>query len=454
MSNAKARNWGRRILASALVVVLLAGLGTVLVVMFGRESPSTAGNQVGADPALPLPDRSLIPTVNFSRPAPWPAGKTPVAPAGFTVTRYASGLDHPRWLYVLPNGDVLVAEASTVPREARSIRETVQFWLLRRSGAIQPSANRITLLRDSRRSGEVDGRFTFATGINQPFGMLLLNGQVYIAGTDGVWRFPYRDGDTRLAGEGQKILDLPAGGYNNHWTRNILASRNGATLYVTVGSGSNIGENGMDNEFHRANILAINPDGSGLRVLASGIRNPNGLGFAPGTDTLWTVANERDMLGNDLVPDYLTSVHDGGFYGWPYSYWGKHVDERVKPQRPDLVEKAVTPDYALGSHVAALGLAFYTANAFPGHFRGGAFIGEHGSWNRRPFAGYKVVYVPFRDGKPDGDPEDFLTGFMPPGDEGLVYGRPVGVAVDATGALLIADDVGNAIWRVAAEPRS
>jgi glucose/arabinose dehydrogenase len=453
MSNIKTRNRGLRILAFAAIVVLLAGLGTVLVVTFGREPPSTTGDLVGADPPLPAPDRSLIPTVNFSHTVPWPAGKTPVAPAGFKVTRYASGLDHPRWLYVLPNGDVLVAEASTISRQARSIRDTVQSWLLRRSGAIQESPNRITLLRDSRKSGEVDATFTFATGLHQPFGMLLLNGQFYVAATDGVWRFPYQDGDTHLAGAGQKILELPAGGYNNHWTRNILASRDGATLYVTVGSGSNIGENGIDNEFHRANILTINPDGSGLRVFASGIRNPNGMGFAPGTDVLWTVANERDMLGNDLVPDYLTSVHDGAFYGWPYSYWGKHVDERVKPQRPELVEKAIAPDYALGSHVAALGLVFYTASAFPEHFRGGAFIGEHGSWNRRPFSGYKVVYVPFRDGKPDGRPEDFVTGFMPAGDDGSTYGRPVGVAIDATGALLIADDVGNAIWRVAAEPQ-
>jgi glucose/arabinose dehydrogenase len=453
MSNAKTHNRGRRILASALIVVVLAGLGAVSVAMFGREPPSTAADQVGADPKLPPPAESMIPTVNFSHPTPWPAGKTPVAPAGFKVTRYASGLDHPRWLYVLPNGDVLVAEASTIPREAKSIGDTVQSWLLRRSGAIQESANRITLLRDSRKSGVVDGTFTFATGLHQPFGMLLLNGQFYVAATDGVWRFRYRDGDTRLAGAGQKILELPAGGYNNHWTRNILASRDGATLYVTVGSGSNIGENGIDSEFHRANILAINPNGSGLRVFASGIRNPNGMGLAPGTDVLWTVANERDMLGNDLVPDYLTSVHDGAFYGWPYSYWGQHADERVRPQRPDLVEKAIAPDYALGSHVAALGLVFYTADAFPEHFRGGAFIGEHGSWNRRPFSGYKVVYVPFRDGKPDGRPEDFVTGFMPAGDDGSTYGRPVGVAVDATGALLIADDVGNAVWRVAAEPQ-
>ena len=443
-----------KIAAAVLVGAAVPILGFWLALTFGREPPSANGDLVGAHPMLPPPDKSLVPTVNFSQAEPWPAGRKPIAPDGFKVTLYAAGLDHPRWLYVLPNGDVLVAEASTAPREPNSIRDRVQFWLQSGSGAIKQSANRITLLRDSRRSGEVDGRFTFASGLNQPFGMLVLNGQFYVANTDGVLRFPYHDGDTRLAGDGQKILDLPAGGYNNHWTRNIIASRDGAKLFVTVGSGSNVGENGIDNEFHRANILQINPDGSGLRVFASGIRNPNGLEYAPGSDVLWTVANERDMLGNDLVPDYLTSVKDGAFYGWPYSYWGKNIDERVKPQRPDLVERAIAPDYSLGSHVAALGLAFYTADAFPAHFRGGAFIGEHGSWNRRPFTGYKVVYVAFRDGKPDGKPEDFLTGFMPADRPGITYGRPVGVVIDSTGALLVADDVGNAIWRVAAQPHS
>jgi glucose/arabinose dehydrogenase len=444
----------QRIAAYALIGAVLAVLCVALLFTFGREAPSANGDFVGVDPPLPEPDKSLLPTINFSQTEPWPAGKQPVAAKGFKVTPYATGLDHPRWLYVLPNGDVLVAEASTVPRAAKSVGETVQFWLQRRAGAIRESADRITLLRDGRGSGDFGGRYTFLSGLHQPFGMLLLDGQFYVANTDGVWRFPYRDSDTHLEGEGQKILDLPAGGYNNHWTRNIIASRDGTKLYVTVGSGSNAGENGTDNEFHRANILQLNPDGSDLRVFASGIRNPNGLGFAPGSDVLWTVANERDRLGNDLVPDFLTSVKDGAFYGWPYSYWGKTIDERVEPQRPDLVERAIVPDYSLGSHVAALGLAFYTANAFPEHFRGGAFIGEHGSWNRRPFTGYKVVYVPFRDGKPDGKPEDFVTGFMPAGQQGVAYGRPVGVAVDAAGALLIADDVGNTIWRVAAEPRS
>ena len=451
---AKLRRRLRRIVGSLLAAAALAALGVGLLLIFGRESPSTKGDLVGAGPQLPSPHRSLVPTINFSQAQPWPAGKQPIAPDGFHVTAYASGLDHPRWLYVLPNGDVLVAEASTVPRRDRSIAQAVQIWLQRDAGSIKDSANRITLLRNGSKADMAEQRFVFASNLNQPFGMLLLNGNFYIANTDSVWRFPYRDGDTRLEGPGEKILDLPAGGYNNHWTRNLIANRAGTKLYVTVGSGSNVGENGIDSEFHRANILEFNPDGSGLRILASGLRNPNGLAFAPGTDTLWTVVNERDMLGNDLVPDYLTSIKNGGFYGWPYSYWGKNLDERVKPQRPDLVATAIAPDYALGSHVAALGLTFHTGDAFPQHFRGGAFIGEHGSWNRRPYSGYKVVYVPFRDGQPYGKPEDFITGFMPADRQGVAYGRPVGVAVDSTGALLIADDVGKTIWRVAAERRN
>jgi glucose/arabinose dehydrogenase len=261
--------------------------------------------------------------------------------------------------------------------------------------------------------------------------------------------YPYREGETAIAGKGRKILDLPVGGYNNHWTRNLFARADGKKIFITVGSGSNAGEHGMANEKHRANILEMNPDGSDLRVYASGIRNPNGLGYEPVTGQLWTVSNERDFLGDDLVPDFLTRVRDGDFFGWPWSYWGQHVDERVQPQRPSMVAKAKTPDYALGAHVAALGLAFYTANAFPQAYRGGAFIGEHGSWNRSPYVGYKVVFVPFRNGMPSGLPRDFLTGFLP--EDGTAYGRPVGVAVAADGALLVADDTGNAVWRVAAE---
>jgi glucose/arabinose dehydrogenase len=427
-------------------------LGCILLLSGCHEAPSER-EVVGPSPTLPQPYDGWLPTLNFSTARLWPANANPNAPTGFKVARYASGLDHPRWLYVLPNGDVLVAESSTAPRAPKSVQERIQFWLQERAGVINPSANRITLLRDAEGDGMVNYRSTFLTSLHQPFGMALAGNVLYVANTDGVWQYPYHDGDTKIESKGQKLLDLPAGGYNNHWTRNIVVNREGTKLYITVGSGSNVGENGMENEFHRADILEMNLDGSSLRVFASGMRNPNGMGWAPGTNTLWTVVNERDMLGNDLVPDYLSSVKEGAFYGWPYSYWGQHVDSRVSLQRPDLVAKAIAPDYALGGHVAALGLTFYSGEQFPEHYRSGAFIGEHGSWNRRPFSGYKVVFVPFRNGHPAGSPEDFLTGFMPADKPGVTYGRPVGVAVDRTGALLVADDVGNMVWRVAANQR-
>jgi len=348
---------------------------------------------------------------------------------------------------VLPNGDVLVAESSTEPKPPKSIQDRLQTWLERNDHVIKKSANRITLLREG--DGKVETRTVFLSGLHQPFGMALVKGFFYVANTDGVWRYPYRDGETAIADKGEKILSLPAGGYNNHWTRNLLASADGSKLFVTVGSSSNVGENGIAEETRRANVLEINLDGSGERVVASGIRNPNGLAYEPKSGVLWTVANERDMLGDDLVPDYLTRVEDGDFYGWPWSYWGKHVDERVKPQRPDLVAKAIAPDYALGPHTASLGLTFYTASAFPAHYQGGAFIGQHGSWNRAAFSGYRVIYVPFADGMPSGPPEDFLTGFLHDPDKGIAYGRPVGVTVDRSGALLVADDIGGIVWRVA-----
>jgi len=408
-----------------------------------------AGPTVGPHPQLAAPGGSMIPVANFPTIKPWPSGQTPSAPAGFVVTRYASGLDHPRWIYRLPNGDILVAESATEPRAPNSLTERAQFWLERNSGAVMPSANRITLLRDSNANGVVTMRTTFLHGLHQPFGMLLAGNNIFVANTDGVWRFPYRTGETEIDDSGRKILDLPVGGYNNHWTRNLTANVDGTKLFVTVGSGSNIGEHGTANEFHRADIIAFDPDGSDAYVFASGLRNPCGMAWEPRTHALWTVVNERDMLGDDLVPDYLTRVRKGEFYGWPYSYWGRHLDPRVRPQRPDLVARAIAPDYALGAHVAALGLAFYTADAFPAHYRGGAFIGMHGSWNRSRFAGYKVVYVPFTNGMPSGPPEDFLTGFMHDPRNGTAYGRPVGVAIDRTGALLVADDAGDTIWRVA-----
>ncbi len=411
----------------------------------GETLPTQA--TYGETPALPLPTKQgLLPVLNPAEATGWPAGVGPVAPAGFKVGAFASGLDHPRWMLVLPNGDVLVAESNSPARPVKGLTDWVAARMMKRAGAGVPSANRITLLRDTDADGVADVRTAFITGLNSPFGMTLVGDSLYVADTDAVVRFQYTQGATRMEGPGVKVLDLPAGEPNNHWARNIVASADGSQLYVTVGSNSNIGENGMESEEGRAAIHVFNPDGGGRRVFASGLRNPNGLAWEPVTGALWTTVNERDMLGHDLVADYMTSVRDGGFYGWPYSYWGATVDARVKPQRPDLVARALKPDYALGAHTASLGLAFYGAEAFPAHYRGGAFIGQHGSWNRKPHSGYKVVFVPFADGRPAGPAEDFLTGFLSAEEKAL--GRPVGVEVDRTGALLVADDVGNVIWRV------
>ncbi len=419
----------------------------------GKEGSPQPEDNVGASPSLPAPDKSWIPTANFSTAKPWPKGTGPQAVHGFSVYRFADGLDHPRWLYVLPNGDVLAAEATTLMTPPHGLEERIGNFLMRNDGSRGVSADTIVLLRDANGDGVPELRTTFLKGIvKQPFGMALIGDQFYVAGTGGVWRFTYHDGDTALTGPGQKILDLPVGGYNNHWTRNILASEDGKKLYVTVGSGSNVGENGADNEKLRADILEINPDGTGERSVTSGTRNPNGLAFEPKTHVLWTVVNERDMLGDDLVPDYFTRVQDGDFYGWPWSYWGKTVDERVTPRNPAMVAKAIAPDYALGAHTAALGLVFYTATAFTMDWRGGAFISEHGSWNRSYFSGYKVVWVRFKDGMPFGPPKDFLTGFMPEENSGIAYGRPVGLAVSKQGDLLVADDTGGVIWRVKSDP--
>ncbi|GAB3837075.1 PQQ-dependent sugar dehydrogenase [Hymenobacter jeollabukensis] len=380
----------------------------------------------------------------------WPAGKTPVAPAGFTVTKYADGFEGPRWLYVLPNGDVLVAEASTIPMGVKK-KIAAELNLDKSRALRESSANRITLLRDANKDGQPEVRETFLTaanGLNQPFGMLLIGDYFYVANTDGVLRFPYQAGQTRLGGQGQKIMTLPKGGYNNHWTRNLLAGPDGKQIYVSVGSGSNVQEHGPANEIRRANILRINADGSGEQVYASGLRNPVGMAWNPATKQLWTAVNERDELGDDLVPDYLTSVREGGFYGWPYAYFGPHEDPRRQGERPELVQKTIVPDVPLGPHTASLGLAFYDAKAFPAKYQGGAFIGQHGSWNRSAYSGYKVVFVPFSGGKPSGPPEDFLTGFLAGGEK--AYGRPVGTFVAPDGALLVTDDAANTIWRVAA----
>ena len=419
---------------------------SVSALIAAAQVPSSRLPGIGPNPELPKP----VPeeTVNFSTKGEWTADAKPTAPNGFKVQRFAGDLVSPRWIYVLPNGDVLVAEASTKPKPAKSEEDKGKEALLRKAGNIVPSADRITLFRDTNKDGVPETRAVFREGLNQPFGMLLLGDRFYVANTDSVLMFPYKTGQTKLEGEGKKILDLPAGGYNNHWTRNLIANKAGTKIYVSVGSASNIAEHGMEEERRRAAILEINPDGSGERIYASGLRNPNGMDWHPETGVLWTAVNERDGLGDELVPDYLTSVKEGGFYGWPYSYFGQHVDPRVKPQRPELVAKAIVPDFGLGSHTASLGMTFYKSDAFPGRFRGGAFIGQHGSWNRSRYAGYKVLFVPFQKGRPVTPVEDFLTGFLADPQTGKTNGRPVGVTVDSAGALLVADDVGNTIWRV------
>jgi glucose/arabinose dehydrogenase len=402
----------------------------------------------GPAPELPPPDKDLIPTVNIAPAVGWTENATPVPGKGLTVTAFARTLDHPRWLYVLPNGDVLVAETNAPPRpkDGRGITGWFMKKVMKRAGAAVPSANRIVLLRDADGDGTADIRSTLLEGLNSPFGMTLVGNHLYVANTDELLRFNYSPGDTRIASPGIDIASLPAGPINHHWTKNVIASRDGSLLFVTVGSNSNIAENGMENEVNRAAILQIDPATGSAKLFASGLRNPNGLAWNPDTGELWTTVNERDELGDNLVPDYMTSVRSGEFFGWPYSYFGEHVDERVRPQRPDLVAKAKIPDYALGSHTGSLGLAFYEGSLLPRRYRDGAFIGQHGSWNREPFSGYKVIFVRFENGTPQGEPIDVLSGFVD--GEGNARGRPVGVVIDNAGALLVADDVGNVVWRV------
>ncbi len=397
---------------------------------------------------LPAPFASKS-VKNFSKVLPWPAGKMPIAPAGFTVSKFADGLVNPRWIYETSNGDVFIAESNTILSGILKFGAKISRKISTQH--LGESKNRITLFRNFNGSGQPQKRFTFALNLNQPLGMLQLKNHFYIANTDGLYQFDYIPGDTILKGAGKKIVDLPAGGYNNHWTRNIIANKSGTKIYITVGSGSNSGEHGMENEKRRANILEVNEDGSGEHIFASGLRNPVGMGWAPGTNTLFTAVNERDELGNDLVPDYFTSVQEGGFYGWPYSYFGQHADPRMKEDpHPDMVAKAIIPDVSLGAHTASLGLAFYDKSAFPVKYHNGAFIGQHGSWNRQQLAGYKVMFLPFANGRPSGPPQDFLTGFIVDPLKDEVYGRPVGVAVLQDGSLLVADDVSNIIWRVKA----
>lgn len=399
-------------------------------------------------PVLPAPYATSSAT-NFASVVGWPDGLTPKAPPGFTVNRWANGLDYPRWFHLLPNGDVLVSEARSVllPRHDRRAPEIDGAI---RARALGKSANCITLLRGADSEGVAEFQTTFLDGLYRPFGMALLDDRFYVGATDGVFVFPYRSGQTKLDGLGQKILDLPAGGYNNHWTRNIVVGPGGKKLYVTVGSASNVGEYGMAEEERRACILKIDPDGSNERTYASGLRNPVGLDWEPSTGAMWTAVNERDELGDELVPDYMTSVRDDGFYGWPHAYFGQIEDPRLAGRRPDLVETSIMPDLTLGSHTASLGLLFYRGGSFPDRFQGGAFVGQHGSWNRAELSGYKVVFVPFKDGRPGGVMEDFLTGFICADDPSKVYGRPCGLAVLSDGSLLVADDAADTIWRVQA----
>jgi glucose/arabinose dehydrogenase len=412
------------------------------------ESSAPVESGYGANPVLPEPNSSLIPTVNIAPAKPWGENAKPVAASGFSVNSFAAGLSHPRWVYVLPNGDVLVAEtdAPAKPDDSKGIKGMIMKRTMKKAGSGEPSANRITLLRDADGDGVAETRSVFIEGLNSPFGMTLIGHDLYVADTDAVMKFNYEDGATKIAGAGTKLADLPAGAINHHWTKNIIASEDGLRLYVTVGSNSNAAENGIDAETNRAEIMELDPANGHSRVYASGLRNPNGMSWNPQTHALWVVVNERDELGNNLVPDYMTSVQENGFYGWPYSYYGQHTDSRVKPMRDDLVAKAIKPDYALGAHTASLGLTFYHGSLFPARYSGGAFVGQHGSWNRKPRSGYKVIFVPFADGRPSGAPEDVLTGFL--SEDGTAYGRPVGVTVDSKGALLVADDVGDHVWRI------
>jgi glucose/arabinose dehydrogenase len=427
-------------------------LAAVALGSCGESARLPFSSGVGPDPVLPRPTTTLIPTVDIAPAKGWPPGKMPVAADGLRVAAFATGLDHPRWLYVLPNGDVLVAETNRPPPPGDDAGGGFRKWVMKqvmtRAGASVPSANRITLLRDADGDGVAEFRSVFLQGLHSPFGMALIDGDFFVANADAIVRFPYAPGANALdASAGVKVVDLPAG-LNHHWTKNLLASRDGTRLYATVGSNSNVGENGMAAEDGRAAIWEVDPTAGTKRLYASGLRNPNGLAWEAQTGKLWTVVNERDELGSDLVPDYLTSVVDGGFYGWPYSYYGQHVDARVEPPRPDLVAKAIKPDYALGAHVAPLGLAASDRAALPPRYANGMFVGLHGSWNRRPLSGYAVVFVPFREGKPAGMPIEVLGGFV--NADGEAHGRPVGVAIDGRGALLVADDVGNTVWRVSA----
>ena len=426
-------------------VPALAGL--ILLAACGKDPPPPS-TQYGSNPELPAPKQYVLPPMLIAPAIGWGTTQAPTVPAGLAVHAFATGFEHPRTVYPLPNGDVLVVETNGPTAPIRRPKDFLFGLFQDRGGSGAPGGNRITLLRDANGDGRPEVRSVFLDHLNSPFGVALVGGQLYVANTDAILRFPYAPGETRITARGSRLTDLPAGPIDHHWTKSLAASPDGSKLYVGVGSNSNITENGMAAEAGRAAIWEVDRATGSKRIFAGGLRNPTGLAFEPQTQKLWTVVNERDELGPDLVPDYLTSVRRNGFYGWPYSYYGQHVDIRVQPQRPDLVASAIVPDYALSSHVAPLGLAFSNTTSLPARYRSGVFVGEHGSWNRIPLNGYKVVYVPFRNGRPNGPPQDVVTGFLTA--NGKARGRPVGVALDRTGALLIADDVGNVVWRVAA----
>ncbi|WP_077967111.1 PQQ-dependent sugar dehydrogenase [Ensifer adhaerens] len=439
----------KKLLIAILVVAALAvTAGGGLVALSRHEATVPIEQTYGPDPVLVEPKAEWIPSVNVAEATPWPNGQMPVAAQGFVVTEFAGGLEHPRWLHVLPNGDVLVAESNAPPKPDAgfSVRAFLMGLFQARAGAETKSANRISLLRDSDGDGVAETKTPFITGLYSPFGMSLLDGTLYVANADAIVAFAYQEGATQITAAPEKIVDLPSG-RNHHWTKDVIASQDGTKLYATVGSNSNIGENGMEEENGRAAVHEIDLLTRKMRLFASGLRNPNGLSWQPDSGELWVVVNERDEIGPDLVPDYMTSVGDGAFYGWPYSWYGQHVDDRVQPQNEELVAVAAKPDYALGPHTASLGLTFNTRDLFGPEMKNGAFVGQHGSWNRIPRSGYKVIFVPFTAGRPSGPPRDILTGFL--SVDGKALGRPVGVAIARDGALLVADDVGNKVWRVA-----
>ena len=425
----------------ATILVALAGLGLAGC----DDNGGDPRKEIGANPMLPALQQYLLPPIHIAKPVAW-GDDTPKVPQGLQVRALATGFQHPRSLYVLPNGDVLVIESNGPKPPIFRPKDIITGWVQWFAGAKAKDANRITLLRDTNGDGIPEVRTVFLDHLNSPFGVALVGNDLYVANTDAIVRYPYQDGETTITDPGTKLTDLPGGPIDHHWTKPLLASPDASKLYVGIGSNSNITENGIGAEYERAAIWEVDRATGAHRIYASGLRNPTGLQWEPVTGKLWAVASERDEIGPDLVPDYLTSVRDGGFYGWPYSYYGEHLDPRVQPQRPDLVAKAIVPDYALSSHVAPLGLAMYTGIELPESYRGGAFVGEHGSWDRTPLNGYKVVFVPFSGGKPSGPAQDVVTGFLDANDH--ARGRPVGLAIDRSGALLIADDVGDTVWQV------